>query len=240
MARADAVAHELAQHPVNQWGDRSHLTKKIAKLEQLQRQYEFQRSVVGDRRQQHWADFMDLVEVLRDLNCLDDIIPTSLGQVVASLRGDNELWLALALCSGELDTLYPHHLATVCAALVIENNRPDTRVRVGLSPTVEETLDALRPLRRQLIDCQRRHRVDIPIWLEYDLAAIIELWASDVDWEDLCTQSNLDEGDIVRMTRRTLDLLHQLPHIHHLPATLRQSAQEAIQKLDRFPISEVL
>jgi superfamily II RNA helicase len=93
------------------------------------------------------------------------------------LRGDNELWLALALQSGEMDDLDPHHLATVCAALVTENSRPDSWVNLGISPTVEEVLTELHDIRRQLFQIQRRHLVAIPIWLDYDLVGLIEQWA---------------------------------------------------------------
>lgn len=64
---------------------------------------------------------MSLVDVLKEYDCLKVNQPTEKGEIVtekgeivAALRGENELWLALALNSGELDNLLPEHLATVC------------------------------------------------------------------------------------------------------------------------------
>ncbi len=82
--------------------------------------------------------------------------------------------------------------------------------------------------------------VAIPVWLEYDLVSLIEQWALGMEWPELCRQTNLDEGDIVRMARRTLDFLCQIPYISYLPEPLRQNARRAIYLIDRFPINEII
>ncbi|MBD2104373.1 DEAD/DEAH box helicase [Leptolyngbya sp. FACHB-261] len=171
---------------------------------------------------------------------MDRLQPTPVGQVAAALRGDNELWLALALASGELDDLAPHHLAAAVAALVSEAARPDSWAQYQPSGEVEEALSGLRGIRRQLFQLQRRHQVVMPVWLEYDLVGLVEQWALGLDWPDLIGGTSLDEGDVVRMMRRTLDLLAQLPHTPHLNEVLRQNAQRAIQLIDRFPVNEVV
>jgi superfamily II RNA helicase len=230
----------LAEHPATKWSDRASIAKKVTKLEQLQRQLEFQRNVVGERRQQYWQEFLSLVKILESFGCLKEMEPTDAGKVVAALRGENELWLALVLLSGELDDLAPHHLATVCAAIVTENSRPDSWTDYGLSPDVEECLGNLRGIRRQLFQLQRRHQVVIPIWLEYELVGLIEQWSLGVEWVELCRHTSLDEGDVVRMARRTLDLLSQIPHVPSLPEQLYQNARRATQLIDRFPVNEVI
>ena len=183
---------------------------------------------------------MSLVNILQSYECLEDTKPTDVGQVVAALRGENELWLACALLSGELDSLSFHHLATVCAAIVSENSRPDNWIKFGLSPTVEDALDGLRDRRRQLLSIQRRHLVDIPAWLDYELTGLVEQWALGMEWTELCQNTNLDEGDIVRLMRRTIDLLYQIPHVPHLPPQIYQTAKQAAQSIDRFPVNEVI
>ncbi|MCY7333222.1 MAG: DEAD/DEAH box helicase, partial [Pseudanabaena sp. CAN_BIN31] len=117
-ARVVAIDSEMHQHPVAEMKDRGAVFKKVNRLEQLQRQIEFQQKVVNERRQRHWQEFMSLVNILQAYNCLEETQPTDRGKVVAALRGENELWLALSLMSGELANLAPHHLATVCAAIV--------------------------------------------------------------------------------------------------------------------------
>lgn len=241
-AQISALEHRLQEHPVSGWTDRAQIFRKLDKIEQLQRQIGFQQEVLGDQ-QGHWQNFLNLVQVLESFDCLvageqDQFIPTPQGKVVAGFRGDNELWLGLAFLSGELDQLAPHHLVAVCAALVCEPVRPDTQCHLGISSIVEEILESLRPLRRKLLQQQRRLRIDIPINLEYALVGLAEQWALALPWPELCAQTNLDEGDIVRILRRILDLLSQVPYISELPENLRNSARQAMQLIDRFPVQD--
>jgi superfamily II RNA helicase len=231
---------KLVSHPVEKWEHRSNTIKKVRKLEQLKREIEFKRGVLDQRRQKYWQEFLSLVNVLQSFGYLNGVEPTEAGQVAAALRGDNELWLAMCVLSGELDELAPHHLATVCAAIVTENNRPDTWTDLGISPAVEETLSSLHGIKRQLIQMQRRHSLLIPVWLEYELVGIVEQWALGMEWIELCSHTSLDEGDLVRIMRRTIDLLCQIPYVPHLSNQLIQNAKRAIQLIDRFPVNEII
>lgn len=166
--------------------------------------------------------------------------PSPLGQVIAAIRGDNELWLGLALASGELNSLEPHHLAAACAALVTEVSRPDSWTRYDIAAEVEESLGGLRSIRHTLFKLQRRYQVVLPVWLEYEFVGLIEHWALGIDWLELCANTSLDEGDVVRILRRTLDFLSQIPHVPHLPEELKRNAIQAIRLIDRFPVSGVV
>jgi superfamily II RNA helicase len=238
--RVMALEMQLVNHPVETWENRSNTIKKVRKLEQLKREIEFKRSVLDERRQKYWQEFLSLVNVLQHFGYLNDVRPTAFGNVAAALRGDNELWLAMAMLSGELDELEPHHLATVCAAIVTENNRPDTWTDLGISPAVEETLGSLRGTKQQLIKKQQRQMLTIPVWLEYELVGIVEQWALGMEWVELCSHTSLDEGDVVRILRRTIDLLCQIPHAPKLSNQLIQNAKRAIQLIDRFPVNEII
>jgi superfamily II RNA helicase len=99
-------------------------------------------------------------------------------------------------------------------------------------------LSGLRPVRRQLFQSQRRHDVMLPVWMEAEMVGLVQQWALDVPWLELCENVSSDEGDIVRMIRRTLDLLSQLPHVPHISENLKNSARQAVQLIDRFPINE--
>jgi superfamily II RNA helicase len=180
------------------------------------------------------------MDVLKHFGALDatDNRPTELGEMAAAIRGDNELWLALALASGEFDHLDAPQFATAFAALVTENSRPDSWCRYKLSGGVEEALGGLHSLRRQLFQQQHRRHIDAPIWLEYDLVPIVEQWALGEDWVTLCANTSLDEGDIVRILRRTLDVLSQIPHVPYLEDHLRLAARQAKDLLNRFPVNE--
>jgi superfamily II RNA helicase len=80
----------------------------------------------------------------------------------------------------------------------------------------------------------------LPVWLEYELVGIVEQWAQGEEWLELCANTSLDEGDVVRILRRTLDFLSQIPHVPHAPNDLKRNAREAIRLLDRFPVNETV
>lgn len=239
-AQIDAVQAQLIAHPAHPT-HKHHATflRLEQRIERLQTQLRDRQAKLHHQSQQRWQDFLCLVKLLQQFDALDQLQPTALGQTAALLRGENELWLALALRSGEFEALAPHHLATACAALVAENNRSDSWVRYAAAAAVQNALESLRPLRRQLIQAQHREGVSLPVWLETELIGMIEQWALGATWAELCHNTSLDEGDIVRILRRTVDVLSQIPNVPHLPMALRQNARRAVQLIDRFPINEM-
>jgi superfamily II RNA helicase len=238
--RLDAIQAQIEAHPAHETRKQHAVFLRLEhRIDRLRSQHRDRRQKLDRQSHQRWRDFLCLVNILRLFDALDDLQPTPLGKTAAMLRGENELWLALALRSGEFEDLSPQHLASACAALVSENNRSDSWTRYPVSFAVEQALDALRSLRRQLIQTQHREDVMLPAWLETELVGIVEQWALGTSWTDLCANTSLDEGDIVRLLRRTVDFLSQIPNIPHLSNDLRLNARRAGQLIDRFPINEM-
>jgi superfamily II RNA helicase len=240
MQRMLAVQTQIGEHPMNTWGDRHKILKQQRRLETLEKELADRQSKLVKQGQQRWDEFLALIEILEHFGCLEDFTPTKLGEATAAIRGDNELWLGLALMSGELDHLGPHHLAACCAALVVEVSRPDTWTRYGISEQTLEALESLRGLRRQVFQQQRRRQILLPVWFELDLIGIVEQWALGTEWLELCENTSLDEGDVVRILRRTLDFLSQIPYVPHASRELKDNAVRAMQLIDRFPINETI
>lgn len=238
--RLHAVQAQIEAHPAHATRKQHAVLLRLEhRIKKLRSQHQDRQEKLERQSNQRWRDFLCLVKILRLFDALNDLQPTPLGKTAAMLRGENELWLALALRSGEFEDLAPHHLAAACAALVSENNRSDSWTRYPVSPMVQDALDNLRSLRRQLIQSQHREEVMLPAWLETELIGIVEQWALGATWTDLCANTSLDEGDIVRLLRRTVDFLSQIPNISHLSQALRQNARRAGQLIDRFPIHEM-
>jgi superfamily II RNA helicase len=240
LSRMTAVQEQLENHPVHKSGDAGLIFKRKARYVELEAELQLLQEHVEQQSQHHWEEFLNLIEILQHFGCLDNLVPTALGQVAAAIRGENELWLGLVLASGELNNLDPHHLAAAVAALVTETPRPDSKVRFDLSNQVVDALAKLRGIRRQMFQMQRRYNVALPIWLEFELIALVEQWALGIEWTELCENTTLDEGDVVRILRRTLDLLSQIPHVPNLPDSLQRNAYRAMQLIDRFPVNEVV
>ncbi|RUR85906.1 DEAD/DEAH box helicase [Chlorogloeopsis fritschii PCC 9212] len=240
LQRVAALQEQLEAHPLHQAGNVATVFKRKARAIELAAEIEELQAQVEQQSQRHWEEFLNLIEILQYFECLDNLVPTQLGQVAAAIRGENELWLGLALASGEFDNLDPHHLAAAVAALVTETPRPDSKVRFDVSNEVAEALAKLRGIRRKMFQLQRRYDVALPIWLEFELIALVEKWALGMDWNELCENTSLDDGDVVRILRRTLDLLSQIPHVPYLSETLQRNAYRAMQLIDRFPVNEVV
>jgi superfamily II RNA helicase len=248
-----ALEAQLEIHPVLQWGNPGTLLKRQRRREELKKEIRKSEQDLEKQRARYWEQFLNLIDILLNFGCLervvsananrddssDRLVPTILGQACAAIRGDNELWLGLSLMSAEFDELDPHHLAAACAALVTEVSRPDSWTHYSLSPEVLAPLDNLQKgLRRRLFQVQYRHEAAIPIWLERDLVTLVEQWALGVEWLELISHTSLDEGDVVRILRRTLDFLSQIPHVPHVSDSLRRNACRAMQLIDRFPVNE--
>jgi superfamily II RNA helicase len=238
LAKIAQLQRHLEKHPIWQWGNPANLIKRQRRREALAKEIADRNDILQKMLAHHWQEFLNLIEVLQQMGGLGDIQPTALGEIAASIRGDNELWLALCLASGFLDDLPPQDLAATLCALVSEPPRNDSWINYEPPEMMVMALSGLRPVRRQLFQSQRRHDVMLPVWMEAEMVGLVQQWALDVPWLELCENVSSDEGDIVRMIRRTLDLLSQLPHVPHISENLKNSARQAVQLIDRFPINE--
>ncbi|MGF1541095.1 MAG: DEAD/DEAH box helicase [Pleurocapsa sp.] len=248
--RLDIVHSQLDAHPLRQLANSNRLVKKHQQRLQLREQ--LHKTQIKYQKQKtnqsyYWEEFLNLVQVLQEFKALDGYTPTFLGEAAATIRGDNELWLALVFVSAELEYLEPQNLAATVGALITETPRADVWCDYPPPPEVLEVLgvkkrssneetSSLREIRTQLFQVQRRHGVSLPVWREYQLVGLCEKWALGMDWNELCESTNLAEGDIVRMLRRTVDVLLQIPQIPKISATLSNNAREAALMMKRFPI----
>jgi hypothetical protein len=67
----------------------------------------------------------------------------------------------------------------------------------------------------------------------------VHAWAAGASWNEVITSSSLDEGDVVRVLRRTVDLLSQVPYCELVSERLRRNARLALKAINRFPVCEV-
>jgi superfamily II RNA helicase len=244
-AHAQLVHHleeDLELHPAHRWGDRKQLKKHRRRMEELHDEIEERQRLLHFRSNRHWDTFLALIEILRFFGALageDGLEPTEVGRTVAALRGDNELWLGLALMSGHLDELDPAQLAAVFEAISTEVNRPDLWCGYPPPPQAEEALHDLRGLRRELERQQERAKVTVPIWWEPELTGLVHAWAKGTSWSDVIANTSLDEGDVVRILRRTVDLLAQVPYCEVISEQLRTNARAALKAINRFPVCEI-
>lgn len=101
-------------------------------------------------------------------------------------------------------------------------------------------MDRVEATRAHLSELQDASGVQIPTDIDLAVAGLAEAWASGVTWKELLEDVRVDEGDIARLLRRTIDLLAQVPFWPHVGKQVKRAAQSAAKVMDRPPISELI
>lgn len=193
-----------------------------------------------------WKEFLQVVEILNAAEAinLENSELLSLGQTASAVRGENELWLAMVFASEHVRSLTAPQLAAVCGTLVSDGikTRPEYghSVMYEASTAVQQWVDAMEGARGRLLGLQAEHGVYIPCLIDIQFAGMVEAWAAGVTWKELMTDCGMDEGDVARLLRRSIDLLAQIPHLPHVDPGLAKLARQTTHVMDRPPISELL
>jgi superfamily II RNA helicase len=98
------VEQALEHHPARQWDNPNALLKRQKRLQKLYADLVDRRAKLSKYTGHYWQGFLDIMDVLQHFNGLEETRPTDLGEMAAAIRGDNELWLALALTLGNSTT----------------------------------------------------------------------------------------------------------------------------------------
>ena len=188
----------------------------------------------------NWRRFLGLRDVLEHYGYLEEDHPTQEGVTAAAFRAEHELLVAQAMLSGVVDGLSPSGLAAVATALIGEELRPSAFIKAPPLGRAMQAIHELVRLAREIRIVQNRKRVDVDTRVHADCAGLCQLWAEETDWEELMSLTNLDEGDVVRVLRRTVDLLEQIYHAPMLDESIRSLARDAVRAMDREPVREVV
>jgi len=213
--------------------------KREAKLKSLKEK----RSQIEQRIKEYsaagWEEFLRVVDILVDAGALESETWKLLdfGETCAELRGENELWLGMALCTPEVASLNAISLAGFAGALCMDN-RPTTCF-YGPSQQLSKVLSDLEPKMNDLMYLQMSSQIDVPVGLSFEIAALVESWAAGTSWEQIRRDTTLDEGDLARILRRTAELLAQIPRAPYLPENMKEAAKKANDIVNRPPISDL-
>lgn len=193
-----------------------------------------------------WKDFLRISNVIHEARALDInthvIFP--LGETAAAIRGENELWLAMVLRNKIVLDLKPVELAAICGSLVSEGIklRPWKNNSYIYEPSrkVINVIKFLDEQRNSFVLLQDKHGVNIPCELDSQFCGMVEAWASGLSWREIMMDCAMDEGDLARLLRRTVDLLAQIPKLPDIDPLLQRNAAIASNVMDRAPISELV
>lgn len=204
------------------------INRLIGKKKKLQNEIERQKDI-------YWNKFLAHRAVLQEYGYLENDFPTERGKTTSQIRSENELYLAEIIFSGILENLTPSQLSGVICALTTEDLRIEIPY-IPFSEPIRKTLNQIRNIKKKLYKVQNKYDIDTPIYINPYFSSMIELWVEGAEWETVCEQIEMGEGDIVRAFKRVVDVLRQLTVIDNVPEALVFTAREAIEKILRAPV----
>ncbi len=228
----------VTDHPSHRFGDSRKLKKYRKKIVDVEQEINLRKKLLDDKENHNWRTFTDLMKILNHFGCLNDLELTEVGQTVGAIRSENELWIGLVLVSGYLDDLDPPELAAIIQAICVDVRRPNLWSNFKPSLKVIDVFNELEGLRKLVSSQQNKFHIEIPIYLEKELTGIISEWARGKKWKDLVFNTSLDEGDVVRIIRRSIDVLSQVQYCIGVSNKLKSKARLALKAINRFPVTE--
>jgi superfamily II RNA helicase len=255
----DLIEASFGQYLVTQnltpyYEDRMRLEQKLAQMQKAPGRQEKQIVKTAERLKflerhiqresnKYWQSFEALAGILSLSGYLDANRPTKLGHLAQGIRSNNEFFLSEVCISGLLENLNADELAAILTALVTEDNRYEDRMRNSFkisNPQMDYTLASLGKVARRVNKLQRDFSVDIPVQFSSVFCQLTQAWAQGASWEDISSNSKIDEGDIVRVLRRTLDICRQIQRAPSMNEKLVNLCMQAEQLIARDEIKEAI
>ena len=197
--------------------------------------------LIEHSRTSYWRQFLALEAVLAEVGYLVEQKPTWEGEMVASLRATNILLLGEVVLSGILEELEPAELAGVASALVLGDSRVSMFRPLAPSKQAEWTIQAICAIASDVEALQTRYEVKVPLLLNSTFAGVTEFWCRGASWAAVRQYLGEEgEGDLIKVMRRSLDLLRQFAHAPHAPSKLVELCKEAETLLDRGEVHEAV
>jgi superfamily II RNA helicase len=185
----------------------------------------------------YWNKFKSHKNVLTELGYIENDYPTEKGKLCSTLRAENELYISEILLSGVLDDLSPAQLSAVICAVITEDLRGDVFPSQPLSNETRKVLNMLKNIRRKIAIVQRDYDIDTQMYINSYYSPLIEMWVDGTSWEELVEMAQSSEGDVVRIFKRTIDVLRQIANAEYINPNLNETAKEAIKAINKEPIN---
>lgn len=211
-------------------------TKEIEILERYQVKQKKLVKQIETEKDIFWNNFLSHRQVLMDFGYLKDDYPTDKGVMASQIRAENELFISEIILSHILENLTPGELASVVCAITTEDLRIESFPQLPLSQGTKKALNLIKNIKRNIDRAQNENSIETPMYINSYYSALIEIWVNGAEWDTVVGQVDKGEGDIVRIFKRTVDVLRQFCVISDVPEALCFTAREAIKGILREPI----
>lgn len=211
--------------------------KSLEILERLNKRKKALSKEIEYQKDIYWQKFLNHYKVLNDLGYLENDYPTQKGALLGVLRTENELYLSEIILSHILDDLTSYELAGVICSILTEDVRSNVSIsQIPISQKLRITLNKVKNLKRTLSKIQENNKIETPLFLNSFFSPLIIMWMENPIWEEIVNVVDVQEGDIVRTFKRTVDVLKQISLLPNINENLIISAKEAINLILKDPI----
>lgn len=216
-------------------GYKKHM-KNLEIINRYEKRYKETCKNIEKQKDIYWNKFLAHKDILEKMGYIQNGYPTDSGIVCSMVRAENELFLSEIILKGILDELQPYELASVICALVTEDLRTDVYPNCPISKNTRKALNRIKEIRKKIAILQREEDIDTEMYINSFYSPLMEQWVQDTPWEDIAKQVDSSEGDIVRIFKRTVDVLRQLTILPHISEEVKSNAKIAIQNILKEPV----
>lgn len=216
-------------------GYKKHM-KNLEILARYEKRYKETCKNIEKQKDIYWNKFLAHKDILEKMGYIQNGYPTDAGVTCSMIRAENELFLSEIVLKGVLDELQPYELASVICALVTEDLRSDVYPNQPISKNTRKALNKIKEIRKKIAILQRDYDINTEMYINSFYSPLIEQWIMDTPWEDIAKQVDSSEGDIVRIFKRTVDVLRQLTILPNVSEELKQNAKDAITAILKEPV----
>jgi superfamily II RNA helicase len=235
----EILTMETKSYPCNGCPKQKPCSKQMDKIKRYKNQAKKLEQRINDIKNMTWDNFEKVVDLLREEKYLDkDYNPTDIGKTCASLRSDNSYFMTELINHPMFNSLTPVQYAGLVSCFVIGEARVRDKSFADVSRTVTTLERDYKGLARKVIQKQRNFGINRSVELNPNISAAIEEWAKGTSWDQLVEKSFLDDGDILRCIRRTVDISKQISKAPNVPKQVQALAEEAVKLLERDIVIE--
>src|SRR6185369_3800273 len=148
------------------WGSQSRCEQAWKGLDGVDRQLAQKREMLAAIRNAYWGEFLRVVEVLERFGAVQDGKLLAKGQLIATLRHDNELLVAEMVDRGILADTTLAEAAALCSCLIEESRSGDSTVaRLFLKKRakLKRKLQELEGVARTVYEAQRLRQLPMGV-----------------------------------------------------------------------------
>ena len=206
------------------------LLLRLEKREQaLKKQIDYERDIF-------WQKFLNHKNLLEETGYIEDNYPTEKGKIVSVLRCENELYLSEIILSSVLNNLEPREIASCLCAVITEDVRNAAACYEPISRKTRIALTRIKDIKQRILKLQEKHSIQAPVLLNSYYCPFIEAWVDGKTWEEILKFAPVAQGDLVRIFKRTVDILKQICLLPFADENLKSRCSSAFESILKDPV----